>query len=366
MEVGPPGKRSVILSRTLKEHITIANSPIGPNYPVFVIAEAGVNHNGDLNLAKQLIDVAVEAGADAVKFQTFNAKLLATSTAPKAAYQIETTGTQNSQLDMLRQLELSKSSHLYLKKYCDEKGITFLSTPFDEASADFLEKLEVPAYKVSSGDLTNLPLIEHLSRKGKPVILSTGMATMEEVDEALRVVAEAGCEELAILQCVTNYPAKPDEVNLRAMNTMADAFKVPTGFSDHTEGIVCSLAAAALGAAIIEKHFTLDRNLHGPDHLASLEPDELRSLVSGIRTIQLALGNGRKQPTPGELETAKVARRSIVAATSIKAGTLLENESITLKRPGTGLPPTQLKSVLGKRARVDIPAGTLITLDMVE
>jgi len=350
----------------LNHNVRIGNSLVGPGQSVFVIAEAGVNHNGELSVAKQLIDVAVAAGANAVKFQTFRAETLVTNYAPKAAYQMATTTAEQTQLDMLRKLELSTSAHYTLKAYCAEKGITFLSTPFDEESADFLETLGVPAYKISSGDLTNFPLIEHVSRKGKPVIISTGMATLEEVGEAVHVADDAGCRELVILHCVSNYPAAPEEINLRAMKTMEKAFAVPIGFSDHTEGTSVCLAAVARGAAVVEKHFTLDKTLPGPDHRASLEPKELESLIKGIREIELSLGDGRKLPSPTELETAKVARRSIVAAKDILAGTVLQSESIVLKRPGTGLPPSKIKSLLGRRVREDIAAGTLIESDMLD
>ena len=346
--------------------VRIGNSIVGAGHPVFVIAEIGVNHNGDLNIAKKLIDIAIVAGADAVKFQTFTADSLATSDAPKAAYQLVTTNAEQSQLEMLRQLELSKDAHHILKEYCDEKRITFLSTPFDEDAADFLETLNVPAYKVSSGDLTNSPLIQHLSRKGKPLIVSTGMATLDEVAGAVSAAQESGCRELILLHCVSNYPAPADQINLRAMKTLQDQFLVPVGFSDHTEGIAISLAAVALGASVIEKHFTLDRNLPGPDHRASLEPAELQSLIKNIRSVEVSLGDGRKLPASGEQDTARVARRSIVAATSIKAGTKLQSESIVLKRPGSGLPPSMLQSLLGKRVLIDIPAGTMIKLEMLD
>ena len=339
---------------------------IGGDHPVFVIAEAGVNHNGDVALARELIDVACSAGADAVKFQTFRAEAIATLDAPKASYQLATTSSAQSQFEMLRQLELSKDEHHLLKDYCREKNITFLSTPFDPESADFLETLDVPAFKISSGDLTNTPLLQHVARKKKPIILSTGMATLQEVKEALTAINETGNDKVILLQCVSQYPASPGEVNLRAMETMHRAFNVPIGFSDHTEGIAVSLAAVALGAVVIEKHFTLDRNLPGPDHRASLEPEELKALITGIRSIEAALGNGEKKPSAAELKTASVARRSIVAAHPIQAGAILSDEEVVLKRPGTGLPPSMLKSVVGKRVRRDIPAGTMIDLEMLE
>lgn len=346
--------------------IQVGKKVIGPGQPVFVIAEAGVNHNGDLKLARALIDVAVEAGADAVKFQTFRADRLATPNAPKAEYQLQTTGDAESQFEMLRRLELSADAHRELRAYSHERGIIFLSTPFDEEAVDLLDELGVPAFKISSGDLTNSPLLEHVAGKGKPVILSTGMSELSELIEAVSVLNTAGCENPVLLHCVSNYPADAVEINLRAMQTMRSAFDVPVGFSDHTEGIDVALAAVALGACVIEKHFTLDRTLPGPDHRASLEPAELRELVRSIRRVETALGNGRKVPTASELETAKVARRSLVAACDIPAGATLEREMVVMRRPGTGLSPSTLSAVLGRRAMRDIAAGTLLDAEMFD
>jgi len=346
--------------------IQVGNRLIGPGQPVFVIAEAGVNHNGDLKVARALIDVAVEARADAVKFQTFRADRLATPDAPKAEYQLRTTGDEESQFEMLRRLELSADAHRELQSYCHDRGMIFLSTPFDEEAVDLLDELGVPAFKISSGDLTNSPLLEHVASKGKPVILSTGMSELSELIEAVSVLNTAGCETPVLLHCVSNYPADPAEVNLRAMQTMRSAFDVPVGFSDHTEGIDISLAAVALGACVIEKHFTLDRTLPGPDHRASLEPTELRELVRSIRRVETALGSGRKVPTATEVETAKVARRSLVAARDIPAGTILEREMVVMRRPGTGMLPAMLDKLLGRQAMRDIAAGTLLDADMFE
>jgi N,N'-diacetyllegionaminate synthase len=346
--------------------IQVENKLIGPGQPVFVIAEAGVNHNGELKLARALIDVAVEAAADAVKFQTFRADRLATHEAPKAEYQLQTTGDAESQFEMLRRLELSADAHRELQSYCHERGIIFLSTPFDEEAVDFLDKLRVPAFKISSGDLTNSPLLEHVAGKGKPVILSTGMSELSELIEAVSVLNSAGCENPVLLHCVSNYPADPAEVNLRAMQTMRSAFDLPVGFSDHTERIDVALAAVALGACVIEKHFTLDRTLPGPDHRASLEPAELRELVRSIRRVEIALGNGRKVPTASEIETAKVARRSLVAARHIPAGTTLERDMVVMRRPGTGMSPAMLNTLLDRHAKRDIAAGTLLDVDMFD
>lgn len=348
------------------QNIQVANKLIGPGQPVFVIAEAGVNHNGDLKLARALIDVAVEAGADAVKFQTFQAEHLVTPEAPKAEYQRRTTGDSESQFEMLQRLELSADAQRELQSYCHERGIIFLSTPFDEEAVDLLDKLGVPAFKISSGDLTNSPLLEHVASKGKPVILSTGMSELSELIEAVSVLNIAGCENPVLLHCVSNYPAEPAEVNLRAMQTMRSAFDVPVGFSDHTKGIDVALAAVALGACVIEKHFTLDRTLPGPDHRASLEPAELRELVRSIRRVETALGSGRKVPTASEIETAKVARRSLVAARDIPAGATLERDMVVMRRPGTGLSPAMLNTLLDRRAVCEIAAGTLLNEGMFD
>ena len=345
--------------------VRIHNRLIGPGHPCFVIAEAGVNHNGSIAVARQLIDAAVAAGADAVKFQTFVADRLATPTARKAAYQAETTGASETQLEMLRKLELSKEAHYELSEMCARQGILFLSTPFDEESADFLETLGVTAFKIPSGELTNLPLLMHIGRKGKPVIVSTGMATLEEVEQALKALLAAHCQQVVLLHCVSCYPAAPTDVNLRAMDTMARAFGHPVGYSDHTLGIEVALAAAARGACVIEKHFTLDRKLPGPDHRASLEPDELKTMVEGIRKVEQALGSGVKVPVAGEAEVAEVARKSIVAAIHIPVGTTLTRDMLTIRRPGTGLRPGLLDSLLGRQTVRELPPGSLVTMDHI-
>src|SRR5215213_1319434 len=306
--------------------IEIAGHKIGAGNPAFIIAEAGVNHNGDLKIAHELVDVAAEAGADAVKFQTFIAEKSITSDAIKADYQRISTGNEESQLEMARKLELSFDDFRTLKRYCDERGIVFLSTPFDLESVDFLHSLRVPALKIASGDLTNHPLLRHVASKGVPVIISTGMSDMEEVKEATEVVRSGGNDRIVLLQCVTNYPADPADVNLRVMQTMAETLDVPVGYSDHTLGIEVAIGAVALGACVIEKHFTLDRSLPGPDHRASLEPRELEALVHGIRRVEAALGDGLKTPAASEARNAAVARRSLVAACDIKAGTVITPE----------------------------------------
>lgn len=344
--------------------IEIAGRKVGDGHPCFVIAEAGVNHNGDLSMARRLIDVAAGCGADAVKFQTFKAEKIATSSAPKAQYQQETTDKTESQLDMLKRLELSADAFQELYKYCKSKTILFLSTPFDEESADLLDELGVAAFKIPSGEITNLPFLTHLARKGKPIILSTGMSWLGEVETAVRTLTEAANPNIALLHCVSNYPAEPHDANLRAMRTLSDAFAVPVGFSDHTMGIEVALAAVALGARVIEKHFTLDRALPGPDHQASLEPQELKALIQGIRTVETALGDGRKVPRAAELNTAAVARKSLVAACDIPANTTLTKEHITVKRPGNGLTPFLIPHLLGRLTRSAIAKDTVLDLGM--
>jgi N-acetylneuraminate synthase len=345
--------------------INIAGREVGMGHPCFIIAEAGVNHNGSLEAARQLIDVAVAAGADAVKFQTFRAERLATPDAPKAEYQLRNTGEAESQYEMLKRLELSEDAHRELVAYCAERGILFMSTPFDEGSADFLDALGVAVFKLPSGEITNLPFVEHVARKRKPLIVSTGMADLSEVETVVRCLEAAGSSSFILLHCVSNYPAAAEDANLRAMQTMREAFNVAVGYSDHTLGIEVALAAVALGACVIEKHYTLSRDLPGPDHRASLEPDELLAMVCGIRTIESALGHGRKEPAASEAKIAAVARRSLVAARDLAAGTQLTEDSIVIRRPGTGLPAAMLPEILGRRLRVPARAGALLTLEML-
>jgi N-acetylneuraminate synthase len=350
-----------ILSSHSVGRVAIAGRPVGPGHPCFIIAEAGVNHNGSLALARRLVDAAARAGADAVKFQTFRAERLATSAAPKAAYQKRTTGAHESQLMMLRRLELSEEHHRQLIAHCGRRGILFLSSPFDEESADLLDALGVPAFKVPSGEITNLPFLSHLGRKRKPVILSTGMSTLDEVRWAVETLRENGCSKLVLLHCVSDYPARPRDANLRAMRTLEAEFGTPVGFSDHTPGREVALAAAALGACIVEKHFTLDRALPGPDHQASVEPGELRALVEGIRTVESALGSGLKVPARAERGTAAVARKSLVASRDIPAGAVLTPILVAVRRPGTGMPPAALPTILGRRVRRALKAGHVLS-----
>lgn len=331
----------------MKQIVQISKKIIGQDQPCFIIAEAGVNHNGDVNTAKKLIDCAVKAGADAVKFQTFRADTLVTKDAKKADYQQRCVGSR-TQYEMLKKLELPEKSFHNLAHYAEKKGIIFLSTPFDCASADLLEEINVVAYKISSGDLTNHPFLKYVAAKKKPVILSTGMGTLSEVSDALSVLKNAGADEIILLHCTTDYPAFFDEVNLRAMKTLECAFKLPTGFSDHTIGIIASVAAVAMGACLIEKHFTLDKTSDGPDHKASLDPFELKELVSGIRNIEKAMGNGIKIPSENEEKIKTVARKSIVAKKNIPAGTILNESMLDFKRPGSGLEPKYLQLLVGK------------------
>ena len=332
---------------------------------VYVIAEAGVNHNGDLELARRLVDVAAQSGADAVKFQTFKAERLATVDAPKAHYQHDTTGGE-SQFAMLQRLELSQEDHHNLSAYCHRKGIAFISTPFDQESADFLAELDVPFFKVASPELTNLPLLSHIARIGKPMIVSTGASDIAEVAVAVRAIEETGNRRLVLLHCVSNYPADPADVNLRAMHTMARAFGVPVGFSDHTLGTEVAIAAVALGACVVEKHFTLDRTMAGPDQRASLEPNELTAMVVGIRKVEKAIGHGRKVPKASEADLIETMRKSLVAARDIPAGVTMTAELMESMRPGTGLPPSVSQYIVGRRTRLPIGTHQILRLDMFE
>ena len=332
----------------------------------FIIAEAGVNHNGSIALAKQLIDVAAKADADAVKFQTFIAEEVVSTDAPKAEYQKQTTESTESQFDMIKKLELSKENHQELMDYAEQKNIMSLFTPFDEKSVDLLVELGVPLIKISSGEITNHPFLKYIAKKGLPIILSTGMSTLEEVAEAVSVIKEAGCNDLTLLHCTSNYPARVEDCNLLAMKTMADAFDVPVGYSDHTPGIYVPLAAAAMGACVIEKHFTLDKNLPGPDHRASLEPAELEEMVREIRQVEKARGSPVKAPVESELEVRNVARRSIVAKVDIPAGTVVTEDMLTFKRPDIGVSPIDMDQIIGQVSISEVKKDSLINFEMFE
>lgn len=326
-----------------------------------IIAEAGVNHNGSLDMAKKLVDAAKECGADIVKFQTANLDSIVSGSAKMADYQKKNIGADESQKEMLRKLLLSYEDFIELEQYCKDVDICFLSTPFDIESIFFLEPMQ-DMWKVPSGEITNYPYLVEIAKTKKKVILSTGMAEMYEIAEAIKVLEEHGTDDITILHCTTEYPAPIQDVNLNVMKTLKDTFGYPVGYSDHTQGIEIGLAAAALGATVIEKHFTLDRNLPGPDHKASLEPDELKAMVDGIRKIELALGSEVKRPSETEIKNRDVARKSIVAKKKIKKGELLTEKNITTKRPGTGIDPMKWNAIIGSKAVRDFDEDELIEI----
>lgn len=331
---------------------------------VFIIAEAGVNHNGDLGLAKKLVEAAAEAGADAVKFQTFKAEAIVTASAPKANYQKDTTSAAESQYEMLKRLELSHNDFFALKEHCEKKNILFMSTPFDLESIDILVAMGLNILKIPSGEITNLPYLRKLGNLGKKLILSTGMSTLDEVKEAVEVLVKAGTpkDQLTVLHCNTEYPTPFEDVNLRVMKTLEHKFDVRVGYSDHTPGIEAPVAAVALGAKAIEKHFTLDKKMEGPDHKASLSPGELKHMVQSIRHIELALGKAEKKPTSSELHNRNIARKSIVAAGPIVKGEAFSESNLTVKRPGTGISPMKWDTIIGKSSPQNFKQDELIIL----
>lgn len=330
----------------------------------FIIAEAGVNHNGSLETAGKMIDAAVEAGADAVKFQTFRADKVVSKYAPKADYQKKTTDKDESQLEMLKKLEFDMDAHRELFAHCKRRNIVFMSTPFDFESIDLLNGLGLEIFKIPSGEITNLPYLRRIGRLKKRVILSTGMADLGEIEDALDVLTDAGTlkGDITVLHCNTEYPAPYEEVNLSAMLTIRDAFKVKAGYSDHTKGIEVAIAAAALGASVIEKHFTLDRNMKGPDHKASLEPQGLKDMITAIRNVEKAFGDGTKRPFPSEVKNIGIVRKSIVAAQRIKKGEVFTEKNITVKRPGTGISPMEWDRIMGGIAARDFEEDELIEI----
>ncbi|EAI0687817.1 N-acetylneuraminate synthase [Campylobacter upsaliensis] len=317
---------------------------------VLIIAEAGVNHNGDINLAKKLIEQAAEAGADVVKFQTFKASSCVSVSAKKAKYQLETTAKEESQLEMIKKLELSYESHFELMKHCKKHGIAFLSTPFDLESVEFLRGLDLPYFKIPSGEITNLPYLKAVAKCKKKVLLSTGMANLGEIEAALTILRKNGTKNITLLHCNTEYPTPFEDVNLNALKTLKEAFKLEVGYSDHTEGIVASLGAVALGAVVIEKHFTLDKTMEGPDHRASLEFEELKALCKGIRELEKALGSGIKKASKSEAKNKIIARKSLVAKREIQKGEKFSEQNLTTKRPGSGISAMRYEEYLGKRA----------------
>ena len=329
---------------------------------VLIIAEAGVNHNGNLDLALKMVDEAKRAGADIVKFQTAIPEKVISKYADKAEYQKKTTGNEESQLEMCKRIHLKLSDYDIIKKYCEEVGIEFLSTPFDLESIDYLEKLGMRLWKIPSGEITNLPYLIKIAKTCRPVIMSTGMAELNEVEEAVNVLKENGAGEITLLHCTTEYPAPFESVNLRAMNTLREKFETEVGYSDHTVGFEAAVAAAVLGASVIEKHFTLNHNMEGPDHKASLEPEEFEIMVNNIRLIEKALGDGVKQPAEAEKKNIAIARKSIVAAKDIKKGEIFTEDNITVKRPGSGISPMKWFEVLGTEAVRDFGEDELIEL----
>lgn len=327
---------------------------------IFIIAEAGDNHNGSLELAFQLVDKAAEAGADCVKFQTFVTEEVISKRAEKAEYQKESTGTDESQYEMVKKLELTFDNFRQLQQYAKEKGLMFLSTPFDIPSVDFLESIDVPYFKIPSGEITNLPYLIRIAQTGRDIILSTGMAEMDEIETAVTILKKHGAGGISLLHCNTEYPTPMEDVNLRAMLTLKEKFGVRVGYSDHTKGIEVPIAAAALGAEIIEKHFTLNHNMEGPDHKASLEPDELKAMVRGIRNIEKALGSGIKTASGSEKKNLDIARKSIVARKRIVKGEMFTEENLAVKRPGSGISPMKWYEVIGMKAVRDFDEDEMI------
>jgi len=342
------------------------NSLAGKAGSVFVIAEAGVNHNGDIELAKKMIDAAAEAGVDAVKFQTFKTDLLVSPDVRQCDYQKRNTGMEESQYNMLRRLELPREGHHTLKDYCESKGLMFISSPFTEDDVDFLDELGILVYKIPSGELNNLPFLRRVAKKGRPMIVSTGMATLSEVKKAKQVMNDAGNDDIIFLHCTSNYPAAPESLNLRVLNTMRQELGAPIGYSDHSEGYVASIMAVALGACVIERHFTLDKNMEGPDHRASLEPSELAEMLRLVRIAEVMLGRGEKKCTDEEEAVRKLVRKSIFAKQDIPRGWVIRKEYLEAKRPGDGIPPSEFNNIVGKVAKNDIMANALIKRDDYE
>ncbi len=345
--------------------VKIGEKIVGKGKACFIIVDAGVNHNGSLETAEKLVKAAAKTGVDAIKFQAFKAEDLVTGKGNAAKYQEENLGEKVSQQEMLKRYELQEADFERLKRLCDEKGITFLITPHTSQSLDFVNRL-APALKIGSGDLTNLPFLEQAAKKGKPIILATGMGTMEETKQALNAIYNTGNKEVVALHCTTNYPCPIEEVNLNAMKSMQNHLDCIVGYSDHTTGITIPIMAVTLGAKVIEKHFTLDKKMPGPDHKASLEPKELKEMVKNIRKAELALGSYEKKPSKAEKEIAEVARKSLVAKQKIGKGQAIEKEMLAIKRPGTGLKPFELNKVVGKKAKRDILEDEVIEEGMVE
>jgi N-acetylneuraminate synthase/N,N'-diacetyllegionaminate synthase len=348
-----------------EKSVRFGNIEIGPQHPVFIIAEAGVNHNGDTDMALRLVREAKQAGADCVKFQTFKADRVATETAPKAAYQLKTTSPEESQVEMLRKLELDESAYHRLLDACREEGILFLSTPYNVEDVDFLDSLGVSAFKIASGQAVEPFFLESVAGKGKPIFLSTGMCTLAEVDRAVRVIRGVGNNEIVVFQCTTNYPSALRDCNLRVMVTMRDALNVLVGYSDHTESLTASTLSVALGACVVERHFTLDKGLPGPDHSSSSDPVEFSALVKHIREAELTIGSGVKVPSDIEKRNAVGMRRSIVARVSISAGQIITPDMLTFKRPATGMKPVLMPDIVGRIAASEIAKDEMLSWEMI-
>lgn len=349
------------------KEISINGKKIGPKSPIFLVAEAGVNHNGKLNLAKKMIDIAIEAKVDAIKFQTFSTEKLLLKTTPKIKYQKENEEDQENFYDMLKKYELTIEDFKILKNYCKEMGLIFLSTPFDEISVKWLEDLNISVFKIGSGDMNNFPLLKLICSKKKPIFLSTGMATLEEVIESVNFIKSNNIEDIVIFQCTTNYPANYEEINLNVIDTYRKVFPNNIiGFSDHSLGFEASIGAAAKGVKVIEKHFTINKEMDGPDHKASLNPRELKEWVKHIRNLEKSLGDNKKFPSKNEQEIAKIARKSIVTIRDIKKGDVLTAQNIDIKRPGTGIPPKFFEEIIGKKVKDDITKDSVLCWDDLE
>jgi N-acetylneuraminate synthase/N,N'-diacetyllegionaminate synthase len=347
------------------DKIRISSKLIGKDQPTFIIAEAGINHNGDIRIAKKLVNYAKNAGADAIKFQTFKTENLVTKSLDLVGYQIKNIKHKNSQYNMLKSLELTNSEFNSIKNYCDKKDIIFLSTPHSYDAIDFLEYL-VPAYKIGSGDITNIPALKHIAKKGKPVILGTGMSTIKEVKNAIEIMKSIGNKQIIALHCTTNYPCPINQVNLNAMITMKKELGCIIGYSDHTLGIIVPIIATAIGAKVIEKHLTIDKKLPGPDHKSSLNPEELKSMISKIRETEIILGNFNKKPTKDEEKIKKLIRKSLVAKKDIKKGTKINRDMIEIKRPATGIIPSDVDKIIGKKTKINIRKDEVINYRMIE
>ncbi len=346
----------------MKKILNIGDRRVGDGEPVFIIAEAGVNHNGDMNLAKKLIDAAIDAGADAVKFQSYKTEKIITPSAPAAEYHIRASDRDESWFQLLKRLELAEDDHQNILSYCQKGGIIFLSTPYDEESADFLNSINMPAFKIASTDMNNIPLLQHVARYQKPILLSTGMSTMEEIGESVEAVRGEGNLQIILLQCTANYPPSPEDANLNVIATLRLEFELLVGYSDHLACSQAAIAAVAKGICLYEAHFTLDRNMPGPDQKSSLEPQELKQIIKDIRLTQKLLGSSTKKITPSEQETRTKLRKSIVAVQDIKLGDRFTQDNIGIKRPGVGLTPSQYFKLLGKKVKRNIAKDELIQL----